>query len=455
MSDSSQDETKFILNGNINKLVMKLSLPGVVGLLLLGLNNFVDAVFVGNLINTDGLVGITYAYPLSQMVTGFASLLGMGGATILSISLGKKDEEKISKILGNVLVSGVLIGVLVAITYYVFADTFVNLVSGDDVVSIKYGVTYLKSSSWGIPFTVLGLGLNVLIRSEGKMIVPMILFSMGFIVNIILTPISIENLNFGISGAAYATNISMVVAFLLNLFYFFTKKRIERFKPFYFNFDFKLIIQILKSGLPGLFLYVLTFIQQYLVLKLILTIGGTADVALFGALSRIMLLLVVPVYGISRALQPIVGINFGAGNLKRCVKSYKVFNLWGLLINLVLLIISLVYLKPLVKLILPEFNLDTESINNGYIFLSSIIMQPLLIFTMIFFQSTSKSLFAVVLILIRQLVLFLPLAYLLSFYLNSRGIYLSFLLVDLVVFLISIITFVRVTKKMEKTLSLV
>ena len=437
---------KLILEGNLHHLILRLSPPSIIGIVLLGLNNFIDAAYVGNLVNSEAVAGITFVYPIYQMVLGFASLIGMGGANIGSILIGKKDSDKLGRLLNNVILIGVILSFLTSIVFYLFPENLIRLM-GVQGQAYQYGVEYLENLSYGIFFTILGMGLNVFIRSEGKMVTPMLLLGIGIFVNIILTPIFIAILDLGVIGAAHATNVAMLVAFIANYSFFLVKEKRALYKPFTIKLDKYLLGETLKLGLPNLILYLFTLIQHYIVLKFLLYYGSNSEVAFFGAANRILMFFVLPVYGMSRALQPIVGINFGAKSYKRCHTTYNIFNIWGLILNIFVVAFLIIFAENVLKFILPDLNEGSFNINNFIVYIATLLFLPLLIFSMVYFQAIGNSKIPGLLITFRQIIIFAPLAYLLSVYFQVSGIYYSFFLVDLVLLICCILLVRKENKK--------
>ncbi|PMB47862.1 MATE family efflux transporter, partial [Fischerella thermalis CCMEE 5205] len=191
MTSQKQSQiTNEILQGNLVKLMFKLSIPSILGILMLSLNTFIDALFAGRFIGENALAGISLALPLTNIVNGFAGLVGVGSASVLSRAIGSRDLKTQSKIFGNLIIMSVLISFFITIIGYVFGEELIVFMGGSDEVASE-GTKYFKTYIIGAIFLILGAACGEVINSEGQIRLTTI-FNLTFVtVNIVLNYIFI------------------------------------------------------------------------------------------------------------------------------------------------------------------------------------------------------------------------------------------------------------------------
>ena len=282
-------------------------------MVLYGLNTVFDAIFVGRFVGESALAGVSLAYPLSQLSLGFGSLVGVGVGSALSIALGADDRDTQKKLLGNANYLNVVFGIGLTVLGLIFVTPLVRLMggSGEELV---YGVDYFRVTLYGGIFWIAGLSGNMIVRAEGKMGSAAVMMAIGLIVNLIANYILIVEFGFGVKGAAWGTNLGMLVYTVIFFIYAAGKRISFDARPFAFSRDKKVIKVIMSNGIPSLIMTVMSLIQGIVVLNALSRFGTTADLAFYGIAYRLFTFMLTPIFGLMRALQPAVGINFGAGD---------------------------------------------------------------------------------------------------------------------------------------------
>ena len=179
-----EQQKEFILNGNLWKVLFDLSWPAVIAMVLIGMNNMVDAIFIGRFVENAkaAVAGISLAYPLTMIALGLGSLIGVGAGSLLSIVLGAKDEETQKKLIGNVHYLTVVISIAVTVLGVLFTDKLLYIMGGRGDALIQ-GTAYLKTTFYGSFFWIYGLGANMIVRAEGKMKTAAVIMAIGLVVN--------------------------------------------------------------------------------------------------------------------------------------------------------------------------------------------------------------------------------------------------------------------------------
>lgn len=411
-----------IKNDSLWKLLWNMSLPGILGMLVLSLNTFVDSLYVGHFIGAEALAGVSLYFPISIITSSLIVLICSGGASILSRAIGSGDEEVQKKLFKTLFTLAVIIATFLTLTGIFFSELFIGLMGGTGAM-LKYGATYYQTCAMGSFFTVGGLTLSALIRAEGKMKQAMMYTATSVVLNIILAPLLIHTCSFGIEGAAWASNIGMFVYFLLAANYIISGKPSFKTGKLALTLDRDLAKSILTIGLSSFLMQAGNFIRQTFIFKSVAYYGTDSDVAYFGAVFRIFAIAVTPVFGILQALQPIVGINYGAGNYERCTRSVTVFRIGGGIFLLLVWIPLILFPQGILSVMLPDTIFSTTDLNNFRIILLTMPLLPIASSGIIYFQAVGKGKTSSILSFGRELVLFIPLILLFPFLYGVNGVY--------------------------------
>lgn len=438
-----------ILEKPVRSLLLRLSLPAVVGLLIVGLNNFVDALFVGRFVGAEAVAALSLTWPLGIFIWGFASALGEGGASILSRAIGGGKVEVQQTMLATIVGGAVLLGAVISPLGWFVAEPVLMLFGASEVVramALDYFQIYVCAS---MP-TILGVAANMQIRAEGKLHRAMAYAVTSVLVNIALTPIFITMFDLGIAGAAYATATSMIVYAVLSVSFLTSPKSLCRPHLALAAFRFRQLIRAYALGMATLITNVTGALQQVLIMGALVRLGGEVEVALFGAAWRTMALPVFAIYGLVRALQPILGINFGAGRFDRVRQAVKSFVVVGLSLIFALWLPIFIFPRELLGLTLPTLTLTDEQVWQLKVMSLMLPGLPIVFMGMTLFQSLGHARLATGLALCRQLLLFIPAILVLPTLFGVLGVYLSVVVVDLAMILIVLAFTARFLKHLEE-----
>lgn len=424
------NEKKIILEENLWKVCYKLSLPAIIAMILYGLNVIFDGVFVGRLVGETAFAGISIVYPLTQISLGLGSLVGVGAGSYLSILLGKNDKKTQGKLVGNANLISIIATVIMMAVGFLFLEPILRMLgAGGDV--LNYAASYFRITLIGSIFWIIGLAYNMIVRAEGKMNTAAVMMGAGLIVNIISNYILMAIFHLGVAGAAWGTNIGMFVYALLFVIYCQRGKASFNANVFSISSDKEIIKEIISLGMPSLIMSIMGVIQGIIILRALNTYGTTLDITFYGAVFRIFNFSLTPIYGLMRALQPVAGINYGAEQYERSIKSFKIFSFAALVIMLPFWLVSMINPALVLGSMLPQVTFDA-----GYIFSFRIFMSiaPLLSVTMTamtFWPSIKKAAPAMIIGLGRQLFLYIPLMILLPRIFGTQSIYVGSLAIDI------------------------
>ncbi len=435
-----------ILNDNLWQVMFKLSWPAVVAMVLHGLNSVFDAVFVGRFVGETAFAGLSLAYPLSMLFLGLGSLIGVGAGSALSIALGANDYDTQRKLLGNVNYMNLTYGFFVTVLGLILATVLIKMMGGRGD-ELKFGVDYFRVTLYGSVFWIAGLSGNMIVRAEGKMGCAAVMMALGVVVNIIANYILIVIFDFGVKGAAWGTNLAMLVYTLVFFIYAGKKKTSFNARPFSIRRDKSIIKSILSMGMPSLIMSVMGLIQGVVVLNALSRFGTTGDVAFYGIVFRIHLLMLTPIIGLMRALQPAIGINFGAEKYDRVINSFNIFAVAATVIMVPFWLAMMISPQFVLNMVLPAKEFLSSDLANFRIFILLLPILPLIFMAMTFFPAINNANPASIIGIARQLVFYIPVMLTLPRFFGVKWVYIGSFLIDLV---ITIWTFALVTAEFKK-----
>ena len=354
-----QDMKEQLLSKRPIDLLFQLSIPAVIGMIVIGLYPLMDGIFAGNIIGQSAMTACGVALPLTFFNSGTSTLLGVGSASILSRSLGKGDRETVDKIMGNLIYFVILFSVIITVGGIILAPHFLDLVGASGEIK-ELGVRYLRVIFLGSIFVNFTQSANMVMRGEGLMKRAMGIMAMGAFINIILDPILMKAMGeYAIEGAAIATVVAQIIQAIVTLYYFKNKSenvkigKIRKYKEVY--------KEMFGVGVSAMIMQVFFMIQQTLLYKQAFLYGGETNGILMAATLRIYAFSFIPLWGMSQGLQPVVGTNFGAKKFDRVRETMKVFSIGGLVLAAIFWIPVQIFTRE----ILSGFNVSEEIISQG------------------------------------------------------------------------------------------
>ncbi len=426
------DQKEFLLSQNLTKVMWKLSLPAIVAMVLFGLNAFLDTIYVGQLLNEKALAGVALAYPLTGIIMGFGSWVGTGAGNYISILIGENNEEKLKKVVPNATFFSLISTLIFALPSYLFAEELIQLMGGTGSI-LSYGTTYLKISLLASPLWVYALQLNFIVRAEGKMKTAAIMMAYGLIVNMILTPLFIIYFDMSVDGAAWATNIGMLIYCFVGYIYFQKGKASFQSNINHISFNKEIFCTILKLGFPGFIMSIMGLIQAIAVFNAIVNVGNETDLAFFAAANRILLFLMTPLFGLMRALQPVLGVNYGANQYDRVKASFLLFSKTGLLFILPFWIFLMVFPEVVIRMVLPNTPISISDILNFRIYMVIIPALPYVFMALTYLPAINLPKPASVIGVSRQVLFYVPVMIFLPKYIGISGVYYGTTIIDSII----------------------
>lgn len=313
-------------NVPVPKALLSMGLPTMTGMLINALYNLADTYFVSGL-GTSQMAAVTVAYPLGQIVVGLGLLFGNGAAAYLSRLLGQNDRETANKVASTALYSSVGIGAAaILISMIFFKPILLQLGALEDIM--PYALSYTSIYIIFSIFNIFNVTMNNIVSSEGAAKTAMCALMSGAILNVVLDPIFIYLLNWGVSGAATATAISQILSASIYFVYIFRKKSVFNFHIKECCFSKNILSEILKIGIPTLLFQLLTSLSIAMINDAAKKYGGSA-LAAMGPVTKILSMGTLIVYGFLKGFQPIAGFSYGAKKYTRLLKAIKTAALWS------------------------------------------------------------------------------------------------------------------------------
>ena len=405
---------------SIPKLLLKFSIPCVMGLLISAFYNIVDQIFIGNSeLGYLGNAATGVSFPLICIANAFAWCVGDGAASYLSICSGKKDTESAHKCVGTGITATTIISFVLGLVCFVFAHPLMSMFGASDQ-TVGMAVEYFRIISAMFPFYLLLNVMNSMIRADGSPTYAMVAMLTGAVINIALDPLFIFVFKWGIKGAAWATAIGQIASFIVCAVYFFKPKSFKLTAKS-FLIDVKILSKLISLGLAT-FVTQISIVVMSLVCNMTLAhygaiskYGQDIPISVFSIQTKVYTVVCNIVTGIVLGGQPIFGYNYGAGRYDRVRETYKIVLKLSIITGLVATVIFQLCPHLVIGIFGAGDALYMEfAVKTFRIYLSLVTITCLVKMTAVFFQSIGKSMFAVVASLIRDIVCFTPMAIMLS-----------------------------------------
>ncbi|NBI07422.1 MATE family efflux transporter [Senegalia massiliensis] len=441
------DRQKLLGNAPIGKLLLKFSIPAIVGMMVNALYNTIDRIYVGRKVGELGIAGITIGFPIMLIIMAFSMLIGIGATSLISIKLGENKKEEAEKILGNGMFLLVIVAVIISALGLIFLDPLLKLFGASSSV-LPYSRDYLQIILFGAIFQTVGFGMNNFIRAEGNPKTAMLTMLIGAALNIIIDPIFIFVLDMGIRGAAFATIISQAASAIWVLSYFFGGKSSLNIHKDNFKLQLPVVKNIVAIGSAPFLMQIASSAINAILNNNLQTYGGDTAIASFGIINSITMFILMPIFGINQGVQPIIGYNYGAKQFDRVKKALKLAVIGATFITVTGYIITRAFPKELISFFGGNNKNLIEMATNGLrIFL---FMLPIIGFQIVcsnYFQAVGKPKHAMFLSLSRQVVFLIPGIILLSKVFGLKGIWMAAPVSDI---LASLVTGIWITLEMKK-----
>jgi putative MATE family efflux protein len=436
----------------IGWLLVKMASPAFLGMFVQAMNNVINTIFVGRYVGTDAIGALGIVFPLQMFAVGIGTMVGIGGLSVISRSIGAGENARAERALGNSFTAGLALSIIVMVILMPFSKFWLSLIGAEDNV-LSYANTYLVIIISGTIFGTFSVVLLTLIRSEGNTRIGMISMIMGAILCVIFTAFFVGTMKWGVAGAALATVLSQIASMLYLLSYYvkgnsYLKIHFKNFKP-----DFKILTSMLAIGISSFVQTVSSSISAMVLIHYVGVYGGSIALSAFTILQRVMMFVNMPAMVIGQGLQPILGFNYGARRFRLGLKGIYLAYVSSTILCLVGF--AVVYLFP--AQIVHIFRDDPELVKMGVhamrlVFLAMPLMGLVMVSQMIF-QAIGKVGLSFVAALSRPIIFLIPFTLTLSHFWKLDGTLLSLPASDALTFIFVGLLMIPVIKELRRSVA--
>ena len=417
--DNKTNQFNVLAEKPIGSLLMQYAIPAIVAMAASSVYNIIDGIFIGQGVGPEAIMGLALTGPLMSLTAAFGAMVGVGAATLMSVKLGQKDYTTAQKILGNVVIMNLTLGVVLGLVLLCFINPILRFFGASDV-TLPYARSFMSIILVGNVVTHMYLGLNAMLRSTNRPQKAMFATFGTVILNCVFAPIFIFVLGWGIKGAATATILAQLTMLMWQIRLFSNKNDLIHLSRKIIKLDLRIVRESLLVGLPQFLINLCACLVAAMMTRSLTTYGGDVAVGSFGICNRLILFIVMVVIGLNQGMQPIAGYNFGAKHYDRVLGVLKRALCFGTTITMVGFVIGVFFPHPFVSLFAKD---SPELINMASHALSCMVMMfPIVgiqIVSTAFFQSIGYAQKSIFLSLTRQLIFLVPAIFILPHIFND------------------------------------
>ena len=436
---------------SIGKLLIKYSIPAIIGMIVNALYNVVDRIFIGNIpdVGPLAITGVGVTMPIMTIILAFAMLIGIGVTTNISIKLGQGKKEEAQKLIGNGITLSVIISVIISIVGITFGDSILKLFGASDQ-TLYYAESYIYIILAGTIFNILAFTLNNTIRGDGNPKLAATIMVVGCLTNIVLDAVLIFVFKLGIQGAAIATVISQMVTAIWALMYYVKGKSNLKFEKSSLKLDKSLVKIIFAIGSAPFAMQIATSLVQVISNNALKVYGGDLAIGAMATISSISMIFLMPIFGLNQGAQPIIGFNYGAKQYDRANSAFKV----SALASIIIMTSGWLLIQTVPEFIVGMFNKDPKlmkiTVNGIRIYLLMLPIIGVSITGSNYIQSVGKAKVAMVLSLLRQVILLIPMIVILPKFFGLDGVWYAQPVSDFLATAITVVILVKELRSYKK-----
>ena len=453
---SSTTSTDILGKQTIGQLLWQYSLPAIIASLATSLYNIVDSISIGRGVGAMAITGLAITFPLMNLVVAFCVLVAVGGATISSIFLGQRNVAKASMVVGNVTILCLIHAVIIMTVGLVWLDPILYFFGATDQ-TVPYAREFMYIILAGTPISYVFLGLNNLMRATGYPRKAMISALLSVAVNVVAAPIFIFVFEWGIAGAALATILGQLAAFVWVLIHFFSDKSEIHFTRRSWRIDWSVVRKVYAIGMSPFLMNCCACLVVVFINKALLDSAGddgNLAVGAYGIINRTSMFFVMIIFGITQGMQPILGYNYGAASWQR-VRETLMKGIWiATAVSLVGWLLTEIFPDTISNMFTTDKSMIAIARDGFRIFFlfypfvgSQIVIQN-------YFQSIGMPKLSIFLSLTRQLIFLLPLLWLLPPHYGVDGVWIAMCSSDFIAFALAAATVIVMNRRIARKLKM-
>lgn len=435
-----------LLNGGIGKTYVSYLVPTIIGMLTNSVYCIVDVMFVGIFVGTDGLAALNIAMPIFTFYSSIGLMLGIGGATTISVLIGQGDRANVDKVFSFTVYLSAFIGLLVTVFGLIFLEPFAYLMGATPELleGVKQYTLPLQCTSL---FYILNCTLQVIVRADYNPKLVMVAAVTANMLNILLDWVFVALLHMGLFGAALATSIGPVVAVCILSIHYIAKKNSMHFKLH--CIDLSLIKRVFQNGIGTFILEFSSGTVVFMFNLSLLKVSGQAAVAVYAIISNIAYVGKGIFNGISQASQPLISVNYGAANFSRVKKSMRITMLTSVIFSGITVLAIAIFPAQIIGIFIgDDISLLPIGINAARIYFISFIFTGVNTAMMYFFQSVENTRAATIIAIMRGFVLIAVGLIIFPIFMGEAGVWISITFAEVITLILAL----YVLKKQNKVL---
>lgn len=417
----------------ISKLLMLYAIPAIIAQTASSLYHMIDSIFIGQGVGALAISGLATTFPFMNLSAAFGAMIGVGGATLISVKLGQRDYDSASTLLGNLVVLNIIVGLLFAAISLLFLDEILFFFGASEA-TLPYARDFMQIVLYGNLITHLYFGINAALRASGHPKESMYATIIAVVCNLLLAPLFIYAFDWGIRGAALATILSQAITLVWQVKLLSNPNELIHLRRGIYTLRARFVKGILGIGLSPFLINAAACIVVIVINKGLRTYGDNGDMAIasYGIVNRVIFIFVMVVLGVTQGMQPIVGYNFGARRYDRVKETLKQTMMWAVGVTFV----GFALCEGIPELISRAFTTDAGLIANASkgmkITGMFLVLAGIQMVATNFFQSIGRVNKSIFLSLTRQVLFLVPLLLILPMYMGENGVWVSIPIADLI-----------------------
>ncbi len=443
-----KNQQQMLATEPVGKLLLKYSVPAIIGMIVNALYNVVDRIFIGNIpgVGALAITGVGVTMPIMTIILAFGMLIGIGSTANISIKLGQGKRDDAEIIIGNSITLSIIIGLAISIIGISFGDVILKSFGASES-TLYYAKSYIYIVLGGSIFNLLAFSLNNTIRGDGNPKLAATIMVVGCLTNIVLDAVLIFVFNMGIQGAAIATVTSQAVTGIWGLTYYIKGKSNLKLKKSNLKLNKDIVKIIFSIGSAQFAMQIAASLVQIISNNALKAYGGDLAIGAMATISSISMIFLMPVFGINQGSQPIIGFNYGAKQYERANKAFKI----SVSVACVIMTVGWLIIQINPELIVGMFNKDPKlmdiTTNGARLYLFMLPIVGISITGSNYMQSVGKAKSAMILGLLRQVILLIPMIMILPKFFGLNGVWYSQPTSDLLSTMITAVVLVKELKR--------
>lgn len=442
---------KYLAEESIGKLLLKYSIPAIIGMLVNALYNIVDRMFIGRIpeVGSLALTGVGITMPIMSILLAFGMLIGIGSTANISLNLGRRKKDVAEKLIGSAVTLSLIVGIAITAIGLIFINPILNIF-GASSNTLFYAKEYITVILVGSTFNILSFALNSTVRADGNPKMASFTMIVGCLTNVVLDYVFVFMFNMGIKGAAFATVISQALTFFIILYYYTKGKSNLKLKIPNLKLQKSLIMMTFAIGIAPFATQIANSLVQVVANNALKTYGNDLAIGAMTVISSLNMVFMMPIFGINQGCQPIIGFNYGARKFERAKKTF----IYATIAATIICSIGGILIQLFPQLAISIFNNDAEltglAVKGLRIYLLMMPIVGINIVATSYYQSVGKAKMSMFVSLLRQVILLIPFTLILPKFMGLDGVWAAGACADLLSVVITIILIAKEFKSLNK-----